>query len=53
MPRPPRFTVLEERRRDESSSLADPGTSGVGPGGIGLPFPFPVICKPIEACGEW
>lgn len=43
MPRPPRFVVLEERES------ANPGTPAIVPRNE---LAFPVICKPIEACGE-
>lgn len=43
MPRPPRFVVVQENEALQT------GTNGIVPTtGIA----FPVICKPIEACGE-
>ncbi|CAM9320701.1 unnamed protein product [Ectocarpus sp. 8 AP-2014] len=43
MPRPPRFMVLEDHEP------SDPGTDGGIAPRNGLAFP--VICKPVEACG--
>lgn len=52
MPRPPSFTVLTEKgvKGEHESSVNSPGmVSGIVPDS-GLSFP--VICKPVEACGE-
>lgn len=42
--RPPRFVVVEspvEHRADLSQIVAR------------APFSYPIICKPVAACGEW
>lgn len=44
MPRPPRFMVLEDHKP------SDPGADGGIVPRNGLAFP--VICKPVEACGK-
>lgn len=55
MPRPPRFTVLLRHEKDENAAdNAELSADAAGTGGI-VPrsgLAFPVICKPVEACGE-
>lgn len=54
MPRPPRFTVLhnnDKNAEDPEDSSLGPGTGRIVPGDRSE-LAFPVICKPVEACGE-
>lgn len=51
MPRPPRFTVRNEKIEHGESSVHPAAATLVGiVSDSGLAFP--VICKPVEACGE-
>lgn len=58
MPRPPRFVVLDKDGKASTEGRGgDEDKSGRGSQGAvssragGLTFP--VICKPMEACGKW
>lgn len=49
MPRPPPFTVLHKKAESNGSAVNTETGAIVPANGLA----FPVICKPVEACGEW